>query len=336
MIQKRKNTKTKKILLAVLLGVIALGAIGYGTYQVLNEDTPIVETDNGGVSETISSRGVKVKLLSTRTLEDERVEKTFSYSIEPSNATNKDIKVTSAYVDGSESSQVITTSVNSENQTITITCNGPFKQKIIVKVVSVDNPDAYAEITLNYTKKIESIEGHVTSLYVGNGWEYTYEENLIDTKVTYSDFIKPTYSDFTKDQTYTFEMKDIDVFVDEFLTPHRLTDETANLVFDGFEELLIDAFENQGALPTTEDVWNLVDNDEYRSWLLKMANTDPMADHYLCFGVEGTIYCVEDPSISVQLGGGSYFYVYISFQDDYSNFKIGVDSISVETNEIDF
>ena len=216
MIQKRKNSKTKKILLGLLLGVIALGAIGYGTYQVLNEDTPIVETDNGGVSETIESRGVKVRLLSTRTLEDERVEKTFSYSIEPSNATNKDIKVTSAYADGSESSQVITTSVNSADQTITITCNGPFKQKIIVKVTSVDNPEAYAEVTLNYVKKIESIEGNITSLYVGNGWTHNYDGCHIDDTVTYADFITPTYSDYTKDKQYTFGMKDIQIIDEEF------------------------------------------------------------------------------------------------------------------------
>ena len=336
MIQKRKNSKTKKILLGLLLGVIALGAIGYGTYQVLNEDTPIVETDNGGVSETIESRGVKVRLLSTRTLEDQSVEKTFSYTIEPSNATNKDIKVTSAYADGSESSQVITTAVNSANQTITITCNGPFKQKIIVKVTSVDNPEAYAEVTLNYVKKIESIEGTVKSLYIGNGWEYYGEENHIDTSVTYSDFITPTYSDYTKDKQYTFGMKDIQIIADEFLIQGSLPDQDTDELYTELTVMLYDAFNNQGDLPTTEDMWHAVDSDAYRSWLLSVADSDPMSDHYLCLEVRGTVYCIEDPTVSVQLGGGSHFYVYFSFQGDYSDYKVGVDSISVEQSEIDF
>lgn len=42
----------------------------------------------------------------------------------------------------------------------------------------------YAEVTLNYVKKIESIEGTITSLYVGNGWTQNYPEQHIDTTVT--------------------------------------------------------------------------------------------------------------------------------------------------------
>ena len=316
MIQKRKNTKTKKILLGLLLGVIALGAIGYGTYQVLNEENPVVEIEKSGVSETIESRGVKVRLLSTRTLENDVVEKTFSYSVEPSNATNKEIKVTSAYVDGSDSSQVITTSVDSLSQTITVVCNGPFKQKI---------------------KKIESIDGTITSLHVGNGWDVNFEGAHIDTTVTYADFITPTYSDFTKDKQYTFAMKDIHIISDEFLIQGSLPDQDTDELYTELTVMLYDAFNNQGALPTTEDMWNAVDSDAYRSWLLSVADLDPWSDDaYLCLEVQGTIYCVEDPTISVQIGGGTHFYVYFSFQGDYSDYKVGVDSISVEQTEIDF
>ena len=337
MIQKRKNERTKKILLGLLLGVIALGAIGFGVYQAFKDTEPlIVETDNGGVSETIESRGVRIRLLSTRTLEDQSVEKTFSYSVEPSNATNKDVKVSALFVDGSDCISVITTAVDKETQTITITCKGAFKQKIIVKVTSVDNPEAYAEVTLNYTKKIESIEGTITSLYVGNGWEYDYKSDHIDTSVTYADFITPTYSDFTKDSEYTFAMKDIEVIEDEFLIQGSLPAQDTAELYTELTVMLYDAFNNQGALPTTEDLWNAVDSDAYRSWLLSVADSDPMSDHYLCLGVTGTIYCVEDPSISVQLGGGSHFYVYFSFRGDYSDYKVGVDSISVEQTEIDF
>ena len=337
MIQKRKNSKTKKILLAVLLGVIALGAVGFGVYQAFNEETPVVETDNYGVSETIVSRGVKVRLLSTRTLENDAVEKTFSYSVEPNNATNKDIKVTSAYVDGSDSSQVITTSVDNQHQTIKVVCNGPFKQKIIVKVTSVDNPEAYAEVTLNYVKKIQSIEGTITSLHVGQGWDVNFEGSHIDTSVTYADFITPIYSDYTKDKGYTFAMKDIQIIDDEFLIQGSLPDQDKDELYTELTVMLYDAFNNQGALPTTEDMWNAVDSDAYRSWLLSVNELDPWSDDaYLCLEVQGTIYCVEDPTISVQIGGGTHFYVYFSFYGDYSDFKVGVDSISVEQTEIDF
>ena len=292
MIQKRKNSKTKKILLA---------------------------------------------LLSTRTLENDAVEKTFSYSVEPSNATNKDVKVTSAYVDGSDSSAVITTSVDTSSQTITVVCNGAFKQKIIVKVTSVDNPEAYAEVTLNYVKKIESIAGTITSLHVGNGWDLDFEGCHKDTSVTYADFITPTYSDFTKDKQYTFGMRDIQIIDDEFLIQGSLPDQDKDELYAELTVMLYDAFNNQGALPTTEDMWNAVDSDAYRSWLLSVNDLDPWADDaYLCLEVQGTIYCIEDPSISVQIGGGSHFYVYFSFQGDYSDYKVGVDSISVEQTEIDF
>ena len=338
MIQKRKNERTKKILLGLLLGVIALGAIGFGVYQAFKDtEPPIVETDNGGVSETIESRGVRIRLLSTRTLEDESVEKTFSYSVEPSNATNKDVKVSALFVDGSDCSSVITTAVDKETQTITITCKGAFKQKIIVKVTSVDNPEAYAEVTLNYVKKIESIAGTITSLHVGNGWDLDFEGCHKDTSVTYADFITPTYSDFTKDKQYTFGMRDIQIIDDEFLIQGSLPDQDKDELYAELTVMLYDAFNNQGALPTTEDMWNAVDSDAYRSWLLSVNDLDPWADDaYLCLEVRGTIYCIEDPSISVQIGGGTHFYVYFSFQGDYSDYKVGVDSISVEQTEIDF
>lgn len=338
MIQKRKNERTKKILLGLLLGVIALGAIGFGVYQAFKDtEPPIVETDNGGVSETIESRGVRIRLLSTRTLEDQSVEKTFSYSVEPSNATNKDVKVSALFVDGSDCSSVITTAVDKETQTITITCKGAFKQKIIVKVTSVDNPEAYAEVTLNYVKKIESIAGTITSLHVGNGWDLDFEGCHKDTSVTYADFITPTYSDFTKDKQYTFGMRDIQIIDDEFLIQGSLPDQDKDELYAELTVMLYDAFNNQGALPTTEDMWNAVDSDAYRSWLLSVNDLDPWADDaYLCLEVQGTIYCIEDPSISVQIGGGSHFYVYFSFQGDYSDYKVGVDSISVEQTEIDF
>ncbi len=329
--------KKSKILLTLLIGLLSLSAIGFGTYHIVkNNDNPVVETDDSGVSTSIRSEGIKIRLLSTQTNQDQSVVKTFSYSIEPSNATNKEVTVTSAYLDGSDSSTVISTSVDTATQTIAVTCKGAFKQKIVVKIVSVDNPNAYAEVTLNYVKKIESIEGTIKNLYVGNGWEYDSKTDHIDTSVTYADFITPTYSDFTKDKQYTFAMKDIEIIEDEFLIQGALPNQDTDELYASLTVMLYDAFNNQGALPTTEDLWNAVDSNEYRSWLLNVADSDPMSDAYLCLEVTGTIYCVEDPTISVRLGGGSFFYVYFSFQGDYSNFKVGVDSITVETTEVDF
>ena len=334
---KQKNTKTKKILLGLLLGVISLGAIGFGVHQAFNDvETPIVETDNSGVKETIESRGVKIKLLSTQVQADKSIVKTFKYSIEPSDASNKEVKVTALFADGSDCSSVIATSVDKNNQTITITCKGAFNQKIIVKVTSIDNPNAYANVTLNYVKKIESIEGTITNLYVGKGWKYDTVSDHSDTSVTYADFITPTYSDYTKDKQYTFAMKDIEIIEDEFLIQRSLSAQDTDELYTELTVMLYDAFNNQGSLPTTEDIWNAVNTDGYRSWLTSVADLDPMDDAYLCLEVRGTIYCVEDSTISVQLGGGSHFYVYFSFQDDYSNFKVGVNSISVDTTEVDF
>ena len=206
-----------------------------------------------------------------------------------------------------------------------------------MKVTSVDNPEAYAEVTLNYVKKIESIEGNITSLYVGNGWTHNYDGCHIDDTVTYADFITPTYSDYTKDKQYTFGMKDIQIIDDEFLIQGSLPDQDTDELYTELTVMLYDAFNNQGSLPTTEDMWHAVDSDAYRSWLLSVNDLDPWADDaYLCLEVRGTVYCIEDPSISVQIGGGTHFYVYFSFQGDYSDYKVGVDSISVEQTEIDF
>ncbi|MFR1524192.1 MAG: hypothetical protein ACLSUV_01610 [Bacilli bacterium] len=335
---KQKNTKTKKIVLGLLLGVICLGAIGFGVHQAFNENkTSIVDVDESGVSETIESRGVKIKLLSTQVQADKSIVKTFKYSVEPSDATNKEVKVTALFADGSDCSSVITASVDKHTQTITITCKGAFKQKINVKVTSVDNPNAYANVILNYVKKIQSIEGTIKSLYVGNGWSQNYPEQHKDTTVTYADFITPTYSDYTKDKQYTFAMRDIEIIDDEFLIQGSLPDKDTEELYTKLNVMLYEAFNNQSALPTSEDMWNAVDTDTYRSWLLGVADLDPWEeDAYLCLEARGTIYCVEDPTISVQLGGGTHFYVYFSFQDDYSNLKVGVNNISVDTTEIDF
>ena len=192
-------------------------------------------------------------------------------------------------------------------------------------------------MTLNYVKKIESIAGTITSLHVGNGWDLDFEGCHKDTSVTYADFITPTYSDFTKDKQYTFGMRDIQIIDDEFLIQGSLPDQDKDELYAELTVMLYDAFNNQSALPTTEDMWNAVDSDAYRSWLLSVNDLDPWSDDaYLCLEVQGTIYCVEDPTISVQIGGGTHFYVYFSFYGDYSDYKVGVDSVSVEQTEIDF
>lgn len=331
------KNKKRKFILGILLGALTLGAIGFTTYEVLKNDDPIVEIqDESFVKANIISRGVNVRLLSTQTQTDESVVKTFSYIVTPSNATNKDVTISAKYLDGSDCSSVVTVSVDTSMQQFTITCKGSFSQQIKVTLVSVDNPNATAEVTLNYVKKIETIEGTITNLYVGKGWEYDNENDHIDTSVTYADFITPTYSDHTKDQSYTFAMKDIEVIKDEFLIQGSLSSQDTDELYKELTVMLYDAFNNQGSLPTTEDIWNAVDSDGYRSWLLSVADSDPMNDHYLCLEVRGTIYCVEDPSISVQLGGGIHFYVYFSFQDDYSAYKIGVDGVSIEQSQVDF
>lgn len=346
MAKKRKNNNTSKILLITLsvLLIGGTGAVGYLSSGFTNWDTStwFKNEEDSGLKTDVDSKGVTLKLLSTKENSDGTVTKTFTYSVNPSNSDNQGISVTAKFIDGSDCSAYITATKNETEKTISVTCKKAFSKQVKVEIVSSDNASAKATVTLDYVKKL-------LSLGLNDNYEHVIGNNAIGadhyTKklVDINDLIIPTYSAYTIDKTYNFQfdINTLEVTIDEMVFGNYMYNDPMP---SGFVELYKNKIKAKNTtLPTADELWNVTGaTNAYRGLLKSLAANPYWSDrneNYIAIVVEGTIKCVEDPSKSVSttdLNNGSAFYT-LSFNGyDFSSKKVNVDSISAELGNIQF
>lgn len=110
----------------------------------------------GNVDIAIESHGIGVKFLNTTTDGQGNVVKTFSYSIEPSDATDKDVLATIGWVDTGVSDPIgnyLTVALDSAASTVSVTCKAAFSHQAALKLVSDWQPPVSATVTIDYVKK---------------------------------------------------------------------------------------------------------------------------------------------------------------------------------------
>ena len=162
-----KNIKLKKLLASSLVIASLFGSFGVGTLlgYSINDKTKISFDGSGLETSTIQS-GIKVQSLSTATLDTGEMVKSFSYSVEPENATNQEITASLSWNKTLTSSDFgyrkdvndyISFKINKDTKTIDVTCKQPFGTQIALNLISVDNPNAKAVVTCDYKQKIEGV-----------------------------------------------------------------------------------------------------------------------------------------------------------------------------------
>ena len=277
----------------------------------------------------IESKGIKLKLLTTNEAEDGSITKTFNYTITPANATNQNVTATAKYKDGTSCSSVLTTSVNSTDKTISIVCKSAFAQQIEVVVTSEANENAKATIKVDYVKKLLSIESKQASTYfIGNGYED--KENYL-TNLNVLNFINPVYSIYSKDKTYTFEVYEKYPSSVYALCGGRTLSDNFKNSFAGtyFDNILLGYGEF-----SYDTIWNNCQaNNNDKSILKQLSDATNLTSHYIGITSSFKVRCVEDKTIKNDSMLVSFNY---SCQGAYSDKTVGVDSLNVEVENIEF
>lgn len=343
--QQTKQYKTENKILTIVAALLLVGATATVTAGICTDwfsRNPFEQAEKDStkddVETSIKENGVSLKLLSTSTTSEGYVVKTFTFGVEPANATDQTVSATAKYKDGSDCSAVMSVTVNNSAKTIALTCKAAFSKQIIVTVTSNANSSAKATINLDYVKKLLSINKKNVTIDIGANFPgITFNNSFaIDQMIT------PSYSLYTKDKTYTFNVKDVTVDVDEMiydgsdlnlgLDTEVLYREYLTPVMD----LLQTKIQNKAAAPTKEEIWNAVDDNTWHSLLKgyeKQVKQNNYSEYLCSFTLNATYYCVEDPSKELVLNP-DYIGFYPAY--DWTGFSVNVDKITVETPNIEF
>ncbi len=322
---KRKTQKIVTGSIIALLAFTSLALIGKVTndkYSWIDKiqdkftNKEETKTSSDSVNMSIKNNGITLKMLQKTKNELGQEVQTLSYSITPSNATDKSIQVSASYVDNTSCEDVLKVTSNQSEQTISITCLKDFGKVIKVKLVSVSNPNASAEITIDYTKQLKSITTDYKQFVINN------ESNNV--VINLAELYTPIYSSYTKEKNYTFDIVSYGATVEEstFNDNYSFLDKLATNIDESIN--------NNSALPTASDIWNFDTSNAYHSWLVELSN---QSDLYVNYEVNYEVKSVENPNIGTRI---CFDVRYDVGTFDYSSKVVNVDSISVEKTEICF
>lgn len=182
---KSSNTSALKgfiLTLAILvLAVCVMAAMtnGFTNWNPYGwfDDKPADEQQSDGnnpggmVTEVQNSALLTLSAVATTAADGAESSTTLTASVAPDESTNKSVdweiafvNPDSAWATGKTVTDYVTLNPTSDGAlTATVNCMQPFGEQIIVKVISRDNPDAYATCTIDYIQKVSNV-----SLFFGS------------------------------------------------------------------------------------------------------------------------------------------------------------------------
>lgn len=343
---KKEKQKTLRILAVIaLMGGASVLTAGICTDWFKNNPFDQTEKEpSSGIDTSIKEEGVSLKLLATTTTPEGYVVKTFTFTVQPSNASDQTVTVSAKYKDGTDCESVLRAAVDNESKTISVINREAFEKQIIITVTANANAEAKATITVDYVKKLLGIKSSVdkegsTGNYYFFGGNYA-ENNISDFSV--SSMITPTYSVYTKDKTYTFAVKEVNVYEDEWIcSSGEYSDfiNNSNHIWRALADVIQKKIQSGEALPTADEIWNIDSEPGWHSYLAYMSKNhlNESTDDHVSFVFDATYYCVEDPSIEVKFNdGGDDTYLLLSLDYDFSDKTVEVSGVTVETPNIEF
>lgn len=315
---KRMKKEQNKTLKGALIGIASLLLIagvfagGMALQKHLSKDDVVLSSKDGGISTDISSQNMRIRALATKENEDGSVTKTFTYEVQPAGATDQEVTVKASYVDGSDCSAVITTSVDQTKKEISVTNKGAFNKVINVVVTSVNNSKATATIKCDYVKKVLDVSCNET----------------LDNFTSFVDeYITPSYSIYTKDKNYTFAISNADI------TISSLGDTGNWSTYKSEIETKIETAINQKKAISNDDLWNIHDTYDYHNFLVN-GNLDYCMDPNnitLTATVTAENFSKNitvDMSVDINASGDELF--------DFTPFEIPVTGVTTEVGNLEF
>ena len=194
----KKSNRTEKITIAVLATLLIGGGcyLGGKYYMDHIKNPGVIEKIPDDNEVAVNNQGITLKMLNSVTNPDGSITRTFSYSVEPTNATNPNCEITLAYADGSDCSKIVTAFIDSVKKVISVTNSVPFDKQIILTIYSVDNPSIKSTVTIDYEKKI--IGSSFKDLTISNNWK--------DFSFDLKDALEVQYSIYSLDKEYSFNL----------------------------------------------------------------------------------------------------------------------------------
>ncbi len=315
----------KRKTLGIVAGILGVGALSLGiaTDGFVNWSfgTQYEEKVEAGLGTEIEENGVQVKLLA-RTTADGYITDTYSFVITPENATNQNVTAVASYVDGTTYDNAVEVTVDNTAKTIQLKVSETvgFDKQIKVVVASESNPDVTATMTLDFTKRVIGVV-NPTKLELGKG-------KYVDINTAYDESMTVNYTKYTIDKEF---------YVDFDLDDCRLGNpsfETTDVILNNLQGIFTEACDDRFEI-TADYIWNYDESNEWRSFLKSISNTA------VSIGGEITGY-----SNVYEKGTGTKVYdsqlnscevqIYIGFDYSSAEFKVDVDSITLENSNIIF
>lgn len=346
----------KFIVLGMALVTVATSVSIFGLkYSNSNNKDEIQIND----STSVKSNGVEIKLLKTESNSLGEKTQTFSYTINPANATNQDVIVSLAYIDGTNCDEVMEYKLDQDNKQITLNCKKAFSKQIKCVITSVVNSKATSTVMLDYVKKITEVRynSDLDPYEINIG---TYDSDIDDYDNAVGNLFpvyaylynEIDYSVYTKDYNYNLKVVDMHCKLNLEETPSDIVNlpvdnkelydilkEDSSLV-EGLENFVNQGFEEEKSF-TDDDLYNISTNEKWHNYLIKravrpystktnMITFDLTPDSEKCITLQdtnsGTKYSVDVENIPIRL----------SLWGKYDKYVVNVDSLNSEIFNLDF
>jgi len=325
--EQNKTIKGAVVGIAALLLLAGVFAGGMALQKSLIKDDVVESSSQGGISTSISASEMKIRALATKENADGSVTKTFSYSIEPANATDQTVTATAKYADGSNCDAVVTVAVDNTKKEISVTAKADFDKVVNVVVTSTNNVNAKATIKCDYVKKVKAATYNNAEISLSlSGNE----------AINYTNYIDVTYSKYTKDKDYSLKFKSI-ALGEASLSLEQEYDESVftTQIKNDLKTYISGLFSNPGTALSDASVWNISSSNSWHSFLRYISDTrDSTIDYTITSLVVDVVDSAQEVQKTVTISNKT-FSLYLG-NEWASSFVVNVDSLSTEVGNIEF
>ena len=333
----------KKIITNCVLS--ALLVVGIASTCILTLPNPNDKVDDP-IDVEVVNKGIVVKKLNSSTNQDGSITQTFTFSVEPEDATSDLVKVDVTYKDGSPCNDVLTATVDNDNNIISVTCKNAFSQQIILTVTALSDDSVSASVNIDYLQRWPiATAKNEEDLYdkpfmIGtelNGDDVNYfPEDIVD----FTSLFDIDYGVYSKAKTYSYS----GISSDGTITGKVV--DLSNTISEEMKEKMVKAawtllckMNNEKLSWSKELIWNLIDTNEYKTALYNSMVSYDYEDCSSYIELEYTRFDLmykDEEETELTIGTLDKVKFRINICSDYSSLTNGINKINLQLEEILF
>ena len=298
-----------------------------------NDKNPGTSDSTGGNLSTDVSEdsGISLKFLKTETA-DGFITNTYTFTISPENATNKNVIATASYVDGTAYDDVVIVSVDNSRKELSLKTSETvgFSKQVKVVVSSESNPTVKSEILVDFKRKVNYI--NLDRYTEENGYVLGGEAG-VNSFSELEDILEVGYSKYTVSESFTFQIESLNPTGDYFTSSLTGWNSSWNTTLGNFlDEKLM-----SGEIITQSEILNLISTNDWKSFLQKNSTLSGSnffrAYEPVIVAYDSAHKEVKRTTLTVQ--DGVKFGINLNWEG-LSSTSVGVDSITLESNKVIF